>query len=137
MFYHSIVILISHFGGNKHRRAHSVCSRNIATTTHPPVLCYFYYSALLPLGGYQNRYIYIVDVFIFTMGDKRTGYERARKMIFNLPAGAELHSEALKKMILIHLSSDERNVVKTIKLMMDTGLIVSLDAERFRINASQ
>ena len=68
------------------------------------------------------------------MADKRTIYSRANVMIANLPNGATLHMEALKKMILMQLSSNEKNLQKTISLMLQTGLIQSIDGERFIVH---
>lgn len=67
------------------------------------------------------------------MGDGRTKYSRAVKMLSQFPDGAEVSAEALKKTIMKEMAGTKKLVSDAIVLMKETGLIVEIEQMKFRV----
>lgn len=68
--------------------------------------------------------------------DGRNKYNRITKVLRDYPLDSELTMEALKKMIMIHITGTPKIIESTIKLMKDTGLITEIEGMRFKVTYS-
>ena len=68
--------------------------------------------------------------------DGRTRYSKAKKVLQNI-VGEEMHSEKLRRKIMMEIGTSENLISDTIKMMMELGMIREIDHMIFKIEKAE